>query len=378
MYLKKRKNLFFLGTMLLLCTVPSCAKKQQETEVQPKQQEDENQSAEEAVAIATGEALQVVQTPPIDEEEEASPFAYLHDLPEGEPVVFHEVWGYVMQDREDELHDDMPITDICYFSADINAYGEIESIPKAEKLKAYKGRKHFVVTCESRSLTHFVIDPQYGVSKKLIDTIAKGIKDYDGVQIDFELVPKKDGKHFRDFLSSLRARIGEKKWLTVALPARTRTLENDVYDYAKIAPLVDRIIIMAYDEHWSTSAPGAIASMDWCERIADYAKTVLPKKKLVMGLPFYGRTWQDETLGKAWYFSGINRVMNENKAHVIEREDWVPMFTFKKEITVTGYFDDAVSLVARLRMYADKDIDRVAFWRIGQEDASFWDWLEQK
>ncbi|MBR1911645.1 MAG: glycoside hydrolase [Treponema sp.] len=303
---------------------------------------------------------------------------YFHDLPTGDPVEFHEVWGYVMQDREYEFNSKMPITDLCYFSADIDCYGEIDKIPNAAKFKNYKGRKHLVVTCESRSLTHFVLDPQFGVSKKIIETLGKACSSYDGIQIDFELIPKKDGEHFRNFIAALRKRIGQEKWLTIALPARVKTLENDVFDYTKIEPLVDRIIIMAYDEHWSTSKPGAVASMDWCERIADYAKTVLPKKKLVMGLPFYGRTWQDENYGKAWYFSGINRILGENNMHTVERENSVPYFTFTKQIKVTGYFDDTFSLVARLRMYADKDIDRIAFWRIGQEDPSFWSWLKVK
>ncbi len=303
---------------------------------------------------------------------------YFHDLPTGDAVEFHEVWGYVMQDREYEFNNTMPITDLCYFSADIDCYGEIEKIPNASRIKNYKGRKHLVVTCESRSLTHFVLDPQFGVSKKIVETLGKASSSYDGIQIDFELIPKRDGENFRKFISDLRKRIGQEKWLTIALPARVKTLENDVFDYTKIEPLVDRIIIMAYDEHWSTSKPGAVASMEWCERIADYAKTVLPKKKLVMGIPFYGRTWQDENYGKAWYFSGINRILGENNMHTVEREDSVPYFTFTKQIKVTGYFDDTFSLVARLRLYADKDIDRIAFWRIGQEDPSFWTWLKIK
>ena len=296
-------------------------------------------------------------------------FSYAHDMPEGDPVQFHEVWGYVLADRVSEFKPDLPITDLVYFSADLDCYGEFESIPKRSTIPAdFKGRVHLSTTCSSRSLTHFVLDPQFGVNRKVVDALVKAMNTngYDGINVDFELIPKRDAKHFHSFIRDLRKKMGQEKWLTIAVPARTKTLQNDAFDYETLAPMVDRIFIMAYDEHWSTSNPGAVASMDWCEKIADYAKTVIPKKKLVMGLPFYGRSWQDENYGKAWYFSGINRVLGEKKISNVQRENGVPYVSFKTEVNVTGYFDDTYSLVQRCRMYADKGINRIGFWRVGQ------------
>lgn len=300
---------------------------------------------------------------------------YNYKVPQGEPVPFHEVWGYVMEKRESEYRSDMPITDLCYFGADINMYGEITHIPNPDAIKSrgFKGRTHLVVTCEGRSLSHLVLDPKFNIRKEVLSTLANAAKKYDGIQIDFELVPLRDAEHFRTFLTDLRSRIGNSKWLTVCLPARLKT--DSIYPYEKIEPLVDRIIIMAYDQHWSTSAPGSIAEIGWCERIVDYAKTVIPKKKLVMGLPFYGRTWQDQSLGKAWYFSGVNKLIKENHIDNVSYVDDIPCFTFEKNIKVTGFFEDTWSSVVRLRLYASKDVDRIAFWRIGQEDENFWPWL---
>jgi hypothetical protein len=101
----------------------------------------------------------------------------------------------------------------------------------------------------------------------------------------------------------------------------------------------------------------------------------MPQKKLVMGLPFYGRTWASPSLASAWYFSGVNRIMNENNAHTIQREDGIPYFTFTTTTKVTGYFEDTISLVNRCRMYQSMSVRKIAFWRIGQEDSSFWPWL---
>ena len=302
--------------------------------------------------------------------------AYIRELPDGEPVAFHEVWGYVMSGREREFDSSMPITDLCLFSADINSYGEFASIPDPSALKKkYKGRIHLVITCEGRSLTHFCIDPQYGVRKKLISEIAKAAKRYDGIQIDFETIPARDSANFRSFLGDVRTAIGNEKWFSVAVPARVRDISDDIFNYNKIVQLADRVIIMAYDEHWSGSQPGPIASMEWCRKVAEYASSVIPQKKLVMGLPFYGRTWASPSLASAWYFSGVNRIMNENNAHTIQREDGIPYFTFTTTTKVTGYFEDTISLVNRCRMYQSMSVRKIAFWRIGQEDPSFWPWL---
>ena len=316
-----------------------------------------------------------------DETKDADPcrVLYNHDEPEGDPIVLNEVWGYVMYGREDKFTNDMPITDLCYFSADVNSYGEITDVPKASyfRNRGYEGRIHLVVTCTGRALTHLVMEPDFGVRKTLVSSIAKMSKDYDGVQIDFETVPARDVENFRTFLTDVRKAIGKDKIFSVALAARVKKISDDIYNYEKIYPLADKIIIMAYDEHWSGSVPGSVASYDWCEKVSDYSKSVIPEEKLVMGLPFYGRTWQEGgSYGSAWVFTSISRILNENNITHVERENGVPYFSATIPVNVTGYFEDTYSLVTRARMYNEKGIDKFAFWRVGQEDISFWQWLK--
>ena len=85
------------------------------------------------------------------------------------------------------------------------------------------------------------------------------------------------------------------------------------------------------------------------------------EEKIIIGIPFYGRTWQNKSLGKAWYNSGINRIMRENKINDISRKNEVAYFEFKTEVKVRGYFDDAYSLVQRLKRIKNKDLDKVGF-----------------
>ncbi|MCQ2590277.1 MAG: glycosyl hydrolase family 18 protein [Treponema sp.] len=298
--------------------------------------------------------------------------------PTGEPVSFKENWGFVSKERLSEYNKSMPVTDVCLFSATINSYGELVDVPSRKIIDTGTARCHLVITCDSKSLSHFVLDPNYNLRKKLIKDIVAAAKNFDGVNIDFELIPARDRNNFITFLADLRYSLGQEKWFSVCVPARFKLLQEDMYPYAKIASYCDRVFIMAYDQHWSTSAPGPIADYEWCQKIIDYAIKAIPAKKLVMGIPFYGRTWADKSPAGAWYFSGVNRVMRENDVAKVTYENDIPTFTYKTEVNVTGYFNDTYSVLKFCRMYKDAGIQKVGFWRIGQEDPDFWNWFQIK
>ena len=135
---------------------------------------------------------------------------------------------------------------------------------------------------------------------------------------------------------------------------------------------------MAYDEHWSTSAPGPIASVDWCKKILEYAQTASPTKKLVMGIPFYGRLWADQATEGAYYFSRLNRMMVAAGVEEITYENDIPKVSYTTQVDVSGYFNDAYSDVNLLRIYEQAGVQKIGFWRVGQEDPEFWNWLEVK
>lgn len=315
--------------------------------------------------------------PSVNNGEEA-PLTPLYNLrePYGAPVNLRESWGYVMQSRLDEYDNSIPLTDVCFFSAEINCYGELVSIPNRSKIDTNGARCHLVITCDSKSLTHFILEPGTKVRNNLLKSIVKAAAPYDGVQIDFELVPARDRKNFINFLSDLRYMLGKHKWFSVCVPARFKLLSEDIYPYAEIAAYSDRVFVMAYDEHWSTSKPGPIASIEWCRKIMDYAKKSIPEKKLIMGIPFYGRTWANETTAGAWYFSGANRIMTEHKVTDVIYEEDIPTFKYTAQVEVTGYFNDPYSAVQLCRLYEDAGIRKMGFWRVGQESPDFWKWIK--
>ncbi len=310
---------------------------------------------------------------------------YLETL---QPSSFNEIWGYLIAGEERFYSPDLPVTDIGYFGAGLSTFGKLVDAPARSKAPATNARVHMVVIDNGRALTHFCLDPEFKIRNTLIDSLIKASANYDGLQIDFELVSADDKEHYWSFLRELKAKLKPNQMLSVAIPARTKKLSHDAYDYEKIASIVDRIVVMAYDEHWSTSAPGPIASVAWCSNVMNYALKTIPKEKFIMGQSFYGRAWSNDDTAGAYKFSSIDRLFRGENAKgklsddtEITRvyiDEGIPTFTLSKEVTYTFYFDNAWSLSKRLKTYEEADVKAVSFWRLGQEDKDIWKLLKIK
>ncbi|MBP3772965.1 MAG: glycoside hydrolase [Treponema sp.] len=293
-------------------------------------------------------------------------------------LSFQEIWGYVMIGEESSFHPEYPVTDVGYFVNSVNNMSDFTAVPKrSEKFPAYKSRVHIVSSVDSKAQTHLLLDPKLPLRKKIIKQLVEQTRDYDGLQIDWELVMKEDDENFRSFLRDLKKKL-KGKMLTVAIPARTKTLERDAYDYSELSKIADRIIVMAYDEHWSTSAPGPIASIAWCKRIADYARSCIPEEKLVMGCHFYARAWNNEDVGrKAYRMYKVDDIIKSNKVTNFKKSpDGDLSFTFEKKTRVSVYYDTVESAVERCQMYKDNGVKKLSFWRLGQEIPDFWNRLK--
>lgn len=335
---------------------------------------------EDKIPVEIEEVVEIIQEPVISAElEEVLPPQPKYTLrkPTGSPARFVETWGYVMQGREDEYKRESPITDVCYFSADINCYGELSGVPVRSKLKTGKARCHLVIACDSRAATHLALNPQYDTRKKILKDIVKAAANYDGVQLDLEYIPIRDRRHFITFIGDLRYMLNG-KMLSVCVPARFKRGSEDTYPYAEIALYCDRVFVMCYDEHWSTSRPGAVASPEWCKKVLAYAIKDIPARKLVMGVPFYGRTWASETTAGAWYNSGVNRILTEHGVEEVTYEDDIPKFQYTANVDVTGYFTDTYAAWNLCKIYEQAGVQKVGFWRLGQEEEDFWDWVKIK
>jgi spore germination protein len=200
---------------------------------------------------------------------------------------------------------------------------------------------------------------------------------FDGIDVDYERVPTTSRANFTAFVSSLAAKLhAANKKLSVTVYAKTSDAQNwngpGAEDWAAIGAAADSVKIMAYDYHWSTSAPGAITPLNWLDQVAAYAESTMPGGKIMLGLPWYGYDWPSTGAGAtATYAYAQQTALANNAAIQHDATSGEPFFTYAGH---TVYFQDAAGYTAKVNLLKQKHpgIGGFAHWAAGQEDPAIW------
>jgi len=291
-----------------------------------------------------------------------------------------ETWAYLMKGEEEHFPAQSSITDVACFSAQVDGDGNLKgghlrppALPGANPGTRY----HLVITLPWNStLAHIYLNPKLPLRNRIIASIVERSKPFDGVQIDFESIGKDDGTAYLNFLAAVKKALPKNKLFSVAVMARwaehKQKNPNDAFDYPFIGMIADRVVVMAYDEHYRGGGPGPVASLPWCKKIYTYALKTIDPGKLVMGIPLYGRGWQTPTLARAYK---NHEIVDELLTKGI-KTTWNPetggTYSFTETVSINVHYETLQSLEAKLNLYSQRPIRGVAYWRIGQEPEGLW------
>lgn len=302
-------------------------------------------------------------------------------LPGRGALRFREVWAYLLPGDESRWSDEAPISDLALFDFGLDAAGKLKGKPnlKAIERAARRGiRTHAVVASSGNStLLHLALSPHYGVRRVLLESIAAlpGKHGVNGVQLDLEDARPEERADLVSFVRDLRAALPAGTILSLALPARTRDTAG-AFVYADFAQAADRFFIMGYDQHWQGGPPGPVSALAWHRQVLEYAGSRLPRERVVAGLPFYGRLWQLDAVARAVKSPAAEDIARKEGVEVRRDPARANTFTFRTEVRVECWFDDAESLRAKLASALEQGFQNVGFWRIGQEDPRVWETIE--
>jgi len=192
---------------------------------------------------------------------------------------------------------------------------------------------------------------------------------YEGVVLDLEDQSRADTGAVLAALRSIgaAARGAGATTVAIAIPAA----DTAAYPTRLFFPAADAAIVMLYDEHWSTSTPGPVATPQWVRRTLAQRVADVGADRLIAALPLYGYLWRGTQAGEPLSFADARRAVVEanvdlardpssNSLHAVQPNVW--------ELWVT----DAELLRVLVDQVTALGVRRIALWRLGQEDPAVW------
>lgn len=238
----------------------------------------------------------------------------------------------------------------------------------------------------SKSLTHEVLSSTRKRENLIKELLALSvIYELDGINVDFENVGQEDGEYFVQFMKELTPYL-KNQGLVVSVDMYVPSAWTAHYGRDEVGEVVDYVMIMAYDEHWSTSPEsGSVASIDFVERGILKTLEEVPKEKTVLGLPYYTRLWKEEDVdgtinvsSKAYSMEKAYSILLEAKAELVWLDNIKQYYGEYREddIVYKMWLEEERSIEEKVKLMEKYELAGVAGWKIGLEKEEIWDVLE--
>ncbi|CUR57800.1 Glycoside hydrolase, family 18 [metagenome] len=215
--------------------------------------------------------------------------------------------------------------------------------------------------------SHLLSDGDHitAVADQLTGLVASG--GWDGVNVDLELVRRRDSRGLVAFVTALRERLPATASITIDVSARTSATAYRAggYRLAELAAVVDAVQLMAYDQHgpdWS--GPGPIGGLAWVRDAVAAALAEVPPEKLDLGVAGYGYLWRADGSGRTLTVKAARRLVERSGAAARWRRaqgEWRATLPGRRVV----WWSDGRSYAARAALATDLGLRGTAIWRLG-------------
>ncbi len=300
------------------------------------------------------------------------------------------------------------LSDLCFFSYEVDpATGNAttthdwETATVIDTAQAHGTRVHLCIT-SFRSHQLFFSNPQ--AQQQLISNTISLLKlrNADGVNLDFEAVPSSLSAYYNDFLvafaDSLHASI---PGCLVSMASPAVDWDYDL-DMPELSEHLDFFMIMAYDYYWNgSSTAGPVAGMfpmtgsynySVARTVSWYLSRGVPREKMVLGLPYYGRDWPTVKEYAPSAASGggsaltYRQIRNNYAGHYsdnylhFEPNSFANYYSYRTDGWHQCFLDDVHSFNRYYNLVNRFGLKGIGIWALGYDDgrAELWDMIRDK
>lgn len=208
-----------------------------------------------------------------------------------------------------------------------------------------------------------------------------------GINLDIENVNPEDGPLVTQFVREASVYFRE-AGLVLSLDVTFLSESGNwskFYEREKLAKSVDYIAVMAYDEHWASSpVAGSVSSLPWVEKNLETLLEVVPKEKLILGVPLYTRLWSEketevgtiEVSSKSLSMAKAKEWINDNKIVVKydpeSGQNFAEHYNQEEKTNYKIWLEDELSLKKRAELAKKYDLAGIATWSRFFADSSAW------
>ncbi len=230
---------------------------------------------------------------------------------------------------------------------------------------------------DAPALTHAVQDA--ASRKRLVDALVAFVAQHGfaGVVLDLETVPTETQPNLLLFVQELHAAFAPHGWhVAQAVP-----FDDPDWNFPAYAAANDQLFLMAYDEHWSTSEAGSVASQPWFEAMLAKRLAEIPAEKVVVCLGAYGYDFVAGQEATDVTFQDAMLLAREAQATVVfDPATLNPHFAYAPADGVRHdvWFLDAATGRNQQHAAIQAGVSAFAIWRLGSEDPSLWSNLESQ
>lgn len=248
---------------------------------------------------------------------------------------------------------------------------------------------NFSATESGSQLAHEVLGSP-DVQERLLSNILATMrsKGYLGLNIDFENVLPSDRELYNQFLRRTVARLHPAGYSVSSslAPKSSGTQKGTLYeahDYPAHGAILDFVVLMTYEWGYRFGPPQAISPINQIRAVLDYAVTVMPRNKIMMGFQIYARDWllphvqgqEAETFSPQ---EAVRRAVRYGAAIQYDAKSQSPFYRYTDERGRNHevWFEDARSAQAKFDLVKSYNLRGISYWVLGYPYPQNWLLLE--